>query len=121
MNTVRCFQSPKSSGWFKLIAVVSLVFLFAMGTATSALPQSEFKVTTVYLVRHAEKAAQPAAEQGKYQNHSDLAISPHQKHWRAAGEAVGHCGDGGSGQDGRTRAFAGLPGGNGRACNFQRR
>ena len=62
MNTVRCFQSPKSSGWFKLIAVVSLVFLFAMGTATSALPQSEFKVTTVYLVRHAEKAAQPAAD-----------------------------------------------------------
>ncbi|MBL8190729.1 MAG: histidine phosphatase family protein [Acidobacteria bacterium] len=28
----------------------------------AALPQSEFKVTTVYLVRHAEKAAAPASD-----------------------------------------------------------
>ncbi len=62
MNTVRCSQSPKSSGWFNLIAVVSLVLLCAMGTAMTALPQSEFKVTTVYLVRHAEKAAVPGAD-----------------------------------------------------------
>ncbi|MGH9856121.1 MAG: histidine phosphatase family protein [Blastocatellia bacterium] len=31
------------------------------GTAVS-LPQSDFKVTTVYLVRHAEKAATPTAD-----------------------------------------------------------
>jgi phosphohistidine phosphatase SixA len=62
MKTVRFTQSLKSPVWFKLIAVVSLVLLCAMGMAMTASPQSEFKVMTVYLVRHAEKAAVPGAD-----------------------------------------------------------
>lgn len=63
MNITRFSQYSNPSAWGSLITVVCLVALCAMKTATAvSLPQSEFKVTTVYLVRHAEKAAQPAAD-----------------------------------------------------------
>ncbi len=62
-----CFvQRLKRSTCFRLFAVAYLLLLLSLensitGTAVS-LPASEFKVTTVYLVRHAEKAAAPAAD-----------------------------------------------------------
>ncbi len=46
--------------WFAFFCI-ALLFSPMSGTARS-MPQSEFKVTTVYLVRHAEKAATPAAD-----------------------------------------------------------
>lgn len=62
MKLERFLQSLKSLAFIKLFAVSCLVLLLSMEAATAALPQSEFKVTTVYLVRHAEKAAAPAAD-----------------------------------------------------------
>lgn len=64
---IACFvQHLKWSACFRLFAISCLVLLLSLessitGTAVS-LPQNEFKVTTVYLVRHAEKAATPAAD-----------------------------------------------------------
>lgn len=50
----------------RLFAVSCLFILFSLessgNAAAVAMPQSAFKVTTVYLVRHAEKAAAPAAD-----------------------------------------------------------
>lgn len=48
---------------FRGVAVYCIALLLSSqsGAALSG-PQSEFKVTTVYLVRHAEKAAAPAAD-----------------------------------------------------------
>ncbi len=52
--------------WFRLLAAIGLVMFGSLSmTAIGGLavvPQSDFKVTTVYLVRHAEKAAAPAAD-----------------------------------------------------------
>src|SRR6185369_592218 len=51
---------------FSLFAMACLFALPSMESsiagAAATLPKSEFKVTTVYLVRHAEKAAAPAAD-----------------------------------------------------------
>lgn len=46
--------------WFAFFCIALLLSPMS-GTARSA-PQSEFKVTTVYLVRHSEKADAPAAD-----------------------------------------------------------
>ncbi len=46
--------------WFTLCCVLLLVL--PKSGATLPAPQSDFKATTVYLVRHAEKAAAPAAD-----------------------------------------------------------
>ncbi len=63
MNITRYFEHLKSSFRFKMIAVACGALLCIVGTTTAvSLPQSEFRVTTVYLVRHAEKAAAPAAD-----------------------------------------------------------
>ncbi|MGE0885625.1 MAG: histidine phosphatase family protein [Blastocatellales bacterium] len=63
MNIHRFSQQPNLSVWRKPRAVICLVLLCAMATAmANSRPLSEFKVTTVYLVRHAEKAAEPAAD-----------------------------------------------------------
>lgn len=52
---------PNRFGGFRWIAVVCLVLAWgSSGVGTAA--QNEFKVTTVYLVRHAEKAAAPTAD-----------------------------------------------------------
>ena len=52
--------------WFRLLAAIGLVMFGSLSmTAIGGLAvvsQDEFKVTTVYLVRHAEKAAAPAAD-----------------------------------------------------------
>ena len=59
-------QHVRWTAVFHLFTVSCLFLLFSLesaGTATAvSLPQSPFKVTTVYLVRHAEKAATPAAD-----------------------------------------------------------
>jgi phosphohistidine phosphatase SixA len=63
MKMMRLAQSLNRFGLASLLFVIGMVFLCAMRPTTAvSLPQSEFKVTTVYLVRHAEKAAQPAAD-----------------------------------------------------------
>jgi len=62
-----CFvQRLKWSAGLHLFAISCLTLLLSLessitGAAVSP-PQNEFKVTTVYLVRHAEKAATPAAD-----------------------------------------------------------
>lgn len=51
------------SGLFVLACCFLLLATMAARTGMAgSLPQNEFKVTTVYLVRHAEKAAAPAAD-----------------------------------------------------------
>lgn len=62
MKFERFLPLLKSAAFIKLFAASCIVLLFSMEAATAALPQSEFKVTTVYLVRHAEKAVAPAAD-----------------------------------------------------------
>ncbi len=62
MKLERFLSSLKSFAFIKLFAAFCFVLLLSMEAATAALPPSEFKVTTVYLVRHAEKAAAPAAD-----------------------------------------------------------
>ncbi|MBS1792060.1 MAG: histidine phosphatase family protein [Acidobacteria bacterium] len=50
----------------RLAAILSLALFLSRqssnATTALSLPQTDFKVTTVYLVRHAEKAAAPAAD-----------------------------------------------------------
>ncbi|MFN0108655.1 MAG: SixA phosphatase family protein [Blastocatellia bacterium] len=62
MKLDRFLRSLKSLAFIKLFAVSCFVLLLSMEAATATLTQGEFKVTTVYLVRHAEKAAAPAAD-----------------------------------------------------------
>ncbi|MFN7928831.1 MAG: phosphoglycerate mutase family protein [Blastocatellia bacterium] len=50
--------SLKVTRWLWILTC--LVFLLTPGQGTSTTPAPAFKVTTVYLVRHAEKAATPA-------------------------------------------------------------
>lgn len=62
-----CFvQHLKWSAYFRLFTIFSLGLLLSLESgiteAAVSLPENEFKVTTVYLVRHAEKAAAPAAD-----------------------------------------------------------
>lgn len=64
---IACFaQRLKWSACFRLFAISSFILLLSLegggARATSSSPQTGFKVTTVYLVRHAEKAATPAAD-----------------------------------------------------------
>lgn len=63
MKIARFTPNLKSSVFLKLLAVFSVVSFLSLesGIAKTA-AQNEFKVTTVYLVRHAEKAAAPAAD-----------------------------------------------------------
>ena len=59
-------QHLPGSACFRLFAISCLFLLFSMESSVTgaavSLPQNEFKVTTVYLVRHAEKADAPAAD-----------------------------------------------------------
>jgi broad specificity phosphatase PhoE len=64
---IACFvQHLKWSARFRSFAISGLILLLSLGSGvTNAAvfpPENEFKVTTVYLVRHAEKAAEPAAD-----------------------------------------------------------
>ena len=63
MKIASMAQNLTSSISFKLLSVAFLIVFCSMEAATAIPPpQNEFKVTTVYLVRHAEKAAAPAAD-----------------------------------------------------------
>ncbi len=66
MKIANFVQSLKRPACFRLLAILCFVSLLSLGSGIGvtavSLPQSEFKVTTVYLVRHAEKAAAPAAD-----------------------------------------------------------
>ena len=66
MKIANFVQYLKRSACVRLWAILCFVSLLSLGSGIGAtavsLPQSEFKVTTVYLVRHAEKAAAPAAD-----------------------------------------------------------
>jgi phosphohistidine phosphatase SixA len=64
---IACFvQHVKWSACFKLFAVTCLILLLSLESRSAGAavfpPENEPKVTTVYLVRHAEKAAEPAAD-----------------------------------------------------------
>jgi len=64
---IDCFaQHLKWSARFRSFAISGLIMLLSLGSgvmkAAVFLPDNKFKVTTVYLVRHAEKAAEPAAD-----------------------------------------------------------
>ncbi|HQR36104.1 MAG TPA: histidine phosphatase family protein [Blastocatellia bacterium] len=54
-------QRLNRTAFIKWIVVCCLPLFLAWGSARAA-AQNDFKVTTVYLVRHAEKAAAPAAD-----------------------------------------------------------
>jgi phosphohistidine phosphatase SixA len=58
MKSSRHTQNLKWTACFRLFAVSCIFLLLSIGVAAS-LPESEFKVTTVFLVRHAEKAPNP--------------------------------------------------------------
>jgi phosphohistidine phosphatase SixA len=66
MNILHFIRHSKALARVKFYGVVCLVAFFATqrGVIEAAAPSTaaEFKVTTVYLVRHAEKAAAPAAD-----------------------------------------------------------
>ena len=66
MRIARFVQYLKWSARFRSAAISCLMLLLSLGSGvTNAAvfpPENEFKVTTVYLVRHAEKAAEPAAD-----------------------------------------------------------
>lgn len=66
MRNVCFVQSLKRAACGRLFALFCLVLLLLAGKnitgATASLPENEFKITTVFLVRHAEKAAAPAAD-----------------------------------------------------------
>jgi len=64
---IACFvQHLKCSARFRSYAISFLILVLSLGRGvTNAAifpPENKFKVTTVYLVRHAEKAAEPAAD-----------------------------------------------------------
>jgi len=66
MKTAFLIQRKKWSPSLRMFSILCFVLLLSLesgvtATAISA-PEDEFKVTTVYLVRHAEKAAAPAAD-----------------------------------------------------------
>lgn len=55
--------SPAAGCKLALLACAALLFVFGNGAAdVAATTADDFKVTTVYLVRHAEKAATPPAD-----------------------------------------------------------
>lgn len=63
MKTTRFTQHIKWSTCLRLLAIWGFVLPLSLGSGVAATAaQNEFKVTTVYLVRHAEKAAAPAAD-----------------------------------------------------------
>lgn len=63
MKTTRFAQHIKWSTCLRLLAIWGFVLPLSLGSGVAATTaQNEFKVTTVYLVRHAEKAAAPAAD-----------------------------------------------------------
>ena len=63
MKTTRFAQHIKWSTCLRLLAIWGFVLPLSLGSGVAATAaQNEFKVTTVYLVRHAEKAAAPAAD-----------------------------------------------------------
>ncbi len=64
---IACFiRHLKCSARFNSFAIFCFIFVLSLGSgATNAAvsePENEFKVTTIYLVRHAEKAAEPASD-----------------------------------------------------------
>lgn len=63
MKTTRFTQHIKWSTCLRLLAIWGFVLPLSLGSGVAATAaQNEFKATTVYLVRHAEKAAAPAAD-----------------------------------------------------------
>lgn len=66
MKTVCFIKHLKWPTCLRLFALLYLFVFLSIGRsitgAPASQPENEFKVTTVYLVRHAEKAATPAAD-----------------------------------------------------------
>lgn len=62
MKTFNFAGTLRSSAGFKLLVLAGAVALFCLKSGTVQATADDFKVTTVYLVRHAEKAATPPAD-----------------------------------------------------------
>jgi phosphohistidine phosphatase SixA len=66
MRIASFVQHLKWSAGFRSFVISCLILLLSPESGVTGqavfLPENEFKVTTVYLVRHAEKAAEPAAD-----------------------------------------------------------
>ncbi len=52
-------NAKSSSGRIVILAVVAIIVFNALQTGSSATTQDDFKVTTVFLIRHADRADEP--------------------------------------------------------------